>query len=84
MKKRTNLIGIIVITCLLASGCATEKKVVTETTTTPSGTERIVEREVIIEKERTQPGLLGATFNFIGEVLAFPFDVIGGVFRAIF
>lgn len=66
-------------------GCASEKKVVKTTVETPSGTERVIEKEVVVEEEPAEDvSILGTTFNFIGEVLAFPFDLIGGVFRAIF
>jgi|GEM_PF-3378482 len=44
--------------------------------------ETIIEKkEVVIEKER---GPLGTTVNFIGEALAFPFELVGGIFKAVF
>ena len=36
------------------------------------------------EKPKERSSLLGATFGFIGDVVAFPFRLIGGIFDAIF
>jgi hypothetical protein len=45
-----------------------------------------VEKEVIRQEWKTerQGGILTMTFHFIGEVLAFPFQLIANVFRTIF
>lgn len=42
------------------------------------------ETQVATEVKARSHGLIGGLFYFIGDVLAFPFRVIGGVFDAIF
>jgi len=66
-------------------------------TTTSSRTERTVARdpvtsEVVVEEETTVTeqevdscdGILSCTVDFAGDVIAFPFRLVGGLFKAIF
>ena len=67
-------------------------------TTTVSSTSRTLERDpatgapVVVEEqvvtEQREPdlcdGLVSCTFDFAGEVIAFPFRLVGGLFTAIF
>ena len=66
-------------------------------TTTAKSTSRTVERDpatgesvVVEEKVSTEQeidtcdGVLSCTFDFAGEVIAFPFRLVGGLFTAIF
>lgn len=67
---------------------------VTETTTTTTQTGNGGNfKTVKVEKSQTteqpvrkqeSPGLVGSFFGFLGNVIAFPFRVIGGVLKAIF
>ena len=41
-----------------------------------------LEDEPVYEEE--DQGILGSVFSFVGDVIAFPFRVIGGVFDSIF
>ena len=36
------------------------------------------------DNDHEDHGLLGGFFNFVGDVIAFPFRLVGGVFDAIF
>lgn len=43
----------------------------------------ILMTSVILISE-AQAGVLGTTVNVIGQVLAFPFELTGGIFRTVF
>ena len=76
-------------------GCASEKTTTTTTThvrefddpDVASGPEA---RSDVVTEERTTTtddacgGVLSCTADFVGDVIAFPFRLIGGVFKAIF
>lgn len=53
----------------------------TETTEYPQTTQTTT---TTVEETPKERGLLGATFYFIGQVIAFPFKVVGGIIDAIF
>ena len=68
-----------------------------ETTTTSSASRRVeqdpatgervvVEERVITEQQEPDvcDGLVSCTFDFAGEVIAFPFRLVGGLLTAIF
>lgn len=88
-KKRTlqHVLLLVVMLSLFIAGCANKEKRIT-TKTYPAGEEVVVEHEVIIEQAEPAKGedisILGGLFNVIGEVIAFPFNVIGGALRLIF
>ena len=81
--------GLIPLMCLLvislAVGCASssEKTVKSETTTTPTSQTTVVEKETT-HTEEGHRGLLGGALHVVGEILAFPFEVVAGLFRFIF
>ena len=63
----------------------------TTTTTTQAGNstktvkvEHSESTEQPVKREETHVGLVGSIFAVIGNVIAFPFRVIGGVLHAIF
>ena len=71
---------------------ADSETIQTTTTTTQTGNGGNL-RTVEVEKSQTterpvrtqeSPGLVGSFFGFLGNVIAFPFRVIGGVLKAIF
>ena len=71
---------------------ADSETIQTTTTTTQTGNGGNF-KTVEVEKSRTterpvrkqeSPGLVGSFFGFLGNVIAFPFRVIGGVLKAIF
>ena len=47
-------------------------------------TETLDQPEQPVEKEERHSSLVGSFFGFLGNVIAFPFRVIGGVLKAIF
>ena len=77
-------VGLLVIS--LTAGCASSssRHVKTETTANPTTQTTIVEKETTTHTDSGHHGLLGSAFHVVGEILAFPFEVIAGVFRFIF
>jgi|LQYC01.1.fsa_nt_gi hypothetical protein len=79
-------------------GCATQSATTkSETITTyPEsdivGTEQLTGQSVVVEKKTTtttetkdEPqGVLSTTVNIVGEAIALPFRIVGGLIRAIF
>lgn len=81
---------VLLLALSLGFGCSGNSKTVkTETVEYPAGqTEpRVVERQTTTTTE-TPPGssggILSGTVNMIGEIIALPFRLIGGLFRVIF
>ena len=71
---------------LTAAGCASSssKTVKSETTASPTSQTTVVEKETTTHTEGEHHGLLGGAFHVVGEILAFPFEVVADVFRFIF
>ena len=69
----------------LAAGCASssEKTVKSETITSPTSQTTVVEKETT-HTDAGHRGVVGGVFHVVGEILAFPFEVIADVFRFIF
>ena len=87
--KRGNVVVMVALFSLLvAAGCATNRETVrTETTRYPAPEPAVVERETTVtttESGDGSGGVLSTTVNVIGEVVALPFRVVGGLLRAIF
>lgn len=86
--RKTNIFAVLILFAALnvVSGCAGSSRTVSaETVSNPPV------QTVVVEKETTHTavaprdyGILGGAFHVVGEVLAFPFEVIAGVFRFIF
>ena len=69
----------------LIAGCASESRSYkSNTTTDTAGQTVVVEKETTNKTSESHTGLLGGAFHLVGEILAFPFEVIAGVFRFIF
>jgi hypothetical protein len=77
------------------SGCSTQSRTVTtETAYYDSSQDRYQGRPVTVEREttvRTEPedpgastGLVSDTVNVVGEVLALPFRLVGGLISLVF
>lgn len=99
MKKSllvmTALCAGLVLTLDSMPACAQETVIRNETTTTTTAPERSttnvyvdkeepVEKEVVVEEERRDGLLGGPIFHVVGEVLAFPFRLVGDVIDFIF
>ena len=85
IKKWTVIPVAFLLVVSLVAGCASssEKTVKSETTTSPTSQTTVVEKETI-RTDRGHHGLLGGAFDVVGEILAFPFEVVADVFRFIF
>ena len=95
-QTQSGIISVFVILFLASQliGCATRHQTTTRTTTTDSAGEvdaSTTDRETTVTEKTTtstEPqsdgGIFGGFFHLLGEVLAFPFRVIGSVFDAIF
>ena len=83
--KRWALIpAVCLLVISLAAGCSSSTKTVrSETLTTPVSQTTVVEKETT-HSDGEHHGLLGGALHVVGEILAFPFEVIAGVFRFIF
>jgi len=85
-SKKTALMGLMVFFIMLnvLSGCASHSKTV-ETTVTDPQTQTVTTTETTrSESASEERGVLGSTFHVLGEIIAFPFEVIANVFRFIF
>ena len=84
--KRWALIpAVCLLVVSLTAGCASssQKMVKSETVTSPTSQTTVVEKETS-RTETEHRGLFGEVFHVVGEVLAFPFQVVADVFRFIF
>lgn len=71
---------------LITTGCAGRSETVhKETVSSPnSQTVTTVHEEKVKTDDGRDFGILGGAFHVVGEIIAFPFEVIAGVFRFIF
>ncbi len=68
----------------LGTGCAHSKTSrTTETVATPASQTVVVEKETT-KTEEDHHGVVGGVFHVVGEVIAFPFQLVADVFRFIF
>jgi hypothetical protein len=78
-------------------GCASEKTTTTTTTThlrepgvtaaPDAASDRLTEQQTVTtttEEDDSCSGMLSCTADFVGDVIAFPFRLIGGVVKALF
>jgi len=81
---------VLILALSLGVGCASNSKTVrTETVEYPAGqaSPGVVERQTTTATETqngSSGGILSGTVNVIGEILALPFRLVGGLFRIIF
>ena len=85
-KKSFALMILLMIMGSLVAGCASES-----TSYKKDTTQNVNGQTVVVEKEESKSsehhghaGILGGALHMVGEVLAFPFEVIAGAFRFIF
>ena len=74
---------VLILAANFTMGCTSESRSIKkETLTNPTG------QTVVVEKATTthegHAGLLGGVFHVVGEILAFPFQVVADLFRFIF
>ncbi|HTL46577.1 MAG TPA: hypothetical protein VL688_00770 [Verrucomicrobiae bacterium] len=75
----------------MSTGCATHRSTYHESTTVPavaSTTTAPAAQTTVVETHEVDDhddwGIFGGVFHVVGEVLAFPFDLIANTFRFIF
>ncbi len=92
MRKLSNTFVALLFAANLAAGCASHRTVrdetveypASDTTTATDENGRVVEQRTETSEEHEHRGILGTTVDFLGEVIAFPFRLVGGVISAIF
>ncbi|HXG17767.1 MAG TPA: hypothetical protein VNN62_01660 [Methylomirabilota bacterium] len=85
------LMGCLVV-CPLVGGCASHRTVRSQSVTYPADAVHASE-PIVVERQTTTTettdtgssgGVLSSTVNAVGEVIALPFRVVGGIISAIF
>lgn len=86
LTKQTGfLVMVLLLSAALTAGCASRSKTSTSTSVDGTGRSTVVEETTTTTKSESHDrGILGSTFHVIGEIIAFPFEVIAGAFRFIF
>ncbi len=82
-KKTMVLLMVFALLLGLAAGCTSHSKTYSSTST-DADSQTVVQESRTSTGEQHDYGILGGAFHVVGEVLAFPFDVIAGLFRFIF
>ena len=81
---RDNNPGTTTTTTVIQNNDETPTRVTTTTTKTNfTGKDTVVKEETTTKKSEGG-GVIGSFFHFVGQVIAFPFKVIGGILGAIF
>jgi hypothetical protein len=90
MSRFLQLVMTAAFAATLAVGCAshtTQTETVTASRNTPAGANASVERRTTTT-ERTDSdqhsGVMSNTVNTVGDVIAYPFRVVGGAIRSLF
>ncbi len=87
MKKFYLIFSVLLVFLALTAGCAHESESVHRETTVSgdSGTTTTttVERDTVVHHDDND-GVLSSIFDFLGEVIALPFRIVGSLVRAIF
>jgi len=96
-QVKSGIISVFVVLFLASQsvGCATRSQTTTRTTTTDSAdqadastagrdTTTVTEKTTSTTTPQSDGGIFGGAFHLLGEILAFPFRVIGSIFDAIF
>jgi len=87
MRKSSALFLSLFLAANLVSACSTHRTSTDEVTyDTRTGEPVRVERHTTTTHEDTtgETGILSGTVNAVGEVVALPFRIVGGLLRAIF
>ncbi len=88
MRRTSTLLIAALFAANIAGGCAAHRTERQETVEYPDAAHagdspRIVE-EKTTEDTQEHRGVIGTTVDFVGDVIAFPFHLIGDVINAIF
>ena len=80
------ILFVMVLSAHTFMGCASSSKTVKKEVINDSTgqTTVVTEKEVVVDHNSDGGSVLGSIFNVVGEVLAFPFRILAGVFQAIF
>ena len=83
-REKLLAVAMILLAVYLSPGCASHSRttVTKETATNPAVQTVVVEKETHAEEPRH--GVVGSVFHVVGEVIAFPFQLVADVFRFIF
>ena len=87
MPKALRLLCSLVLIANLAVACSTHRRVETvQYEDRYTGEPVVVERHTTATESSTSDdtGVISGTFNALGEIIALPFRVVGGLVRAIF
>jgi hypothetical protein len=71
------------VSLTLTAGCASHSRTYKNVSSDAAG-QTVVEETATHTAGTRDRGILGGAFHVVGEILAFPFDVVAGVFRFIF
>lgn len=84
-KKMTSLMALVICLTMVSgfTGCSHSKEVKSETVQSSDGNSTTMTKTEVEEKH-DNPSVLGTAFNFIGEVIALPFRLVGNLFSWIF
>ena len=86
-KRSLMLIAVCLLAGTLVTGCASHTESVhKETVSSPASpaTQTVTVDKQVTTTEHHDYGILGGAFHVVGEILAFPFDVVASLFRFIF
>lgn len=94
MRRILMMAAGVILAANLGLGCASHTKTVrhetveypSDTTTEAGDSPRVVERDTTTEDTESDHhgGVISTTVDFLGEVIAFPFRLVGGIISAIF
>lgn len=83
----TRLLAALAIVCIVGaplSGCSTTKRTGVTTVSSEDPTVVTTETETVVVEDDGCHGVLSCTTDFVGEVIALPFRLVGGLIRIIF
>lgn len=87
-KKWFLSLGVLVLVAALSGGCAHDSKTYRQDTVQDQNGQTVVVRETTTTHDADpvveDRGILGGTFHLLGEIIAFPFEIVAGAIRWIF
>lgn len=86
MRKLT-MAFLVAALALNGAGCATRTTTVTKTIERPAESDqdpRVVEQETTVTRESEPRGIISTAFHVVGEILALPFRIVGGLLQILF
>lgn len=84
MRKLASALSLSLLLLSIPGGCSTTTT--TRTVERPEGSDAMaVEKETTVTTERSASGgILSTTVNVVGEIIALPFRIVGGLISIIF